>query len=145
MFLDHKHRSISDAWRDARWGVTRVAPFVIVFGGMSLIGEILGVKFAGFNIERTILFYVVFGLLTGVIVGMLRPIAPTVWGSGIIGGIVGLPLALYIRILARGWANWIPTEIIFFVVSAVGCAYCAVAFRRGYMRAEERSRSRGPL
>jgi hypothetical protein len=134
---------VSDIWRDAIWGVARVAPFVVIFGGMSLVGELMGVKFAGFDIERTIFFYVVFGLLTGVVVGMLRPIASTIWGSGVIGGIAGLPLALYVRILARGWDNWIPTEAIFFVVFVAICAACAIGFRRGYVRAEERSRTNG--
>jgi hypothetical protein len=144
MFLDQRHRSVSDIWRDVLWGMTRVAPFAVVFGGMSLIGELMGVEFAGFNIERTIIFYVVFGLLTGVVVGMLRPIAPTIRGSGIIGGVVGLPLALYVRILARGWGNWIFAEIIFFVVFVAICAACAIGFRRGYVRAEQRSRANGP-
>lgn len=145
MLLDKHHRSISDMWRDARWGVSRVAPFVVIFGGMSLVGELMGVEFAGFDLERTIFFYVAFGLLTGVVVGLLRPSASTMWGSGVIGGIVGLPIALYVRILARGWSDWLPTEIIFFVAFVAICAACAIGFRRGYVRAEERSRGEKPL
>jgi hypothetical protein len=35
---------MKDIGRDLRWGVIRITPFVIVFGGMSLVGELLGAK-----------------------------------------------------------------------------------------------------
>lgn len=118
---------------------------MIVFGGISLVGELLGVKFAGFDFERTIFMYIVFGLLTGLVVGMLRPIASTIWGAGVIGAIVGFPLAFFVRVLASGWDNWVPTEVIFFMLFMAICAACAIGFRRGYARAEERSRTGEPL
>jgi len=139
MPLNQTHRSLSDIGYDVRWGVNRVIPFVAVFGGMSLIGELIGVKFAGFNIERTIFFYGVFGLLTGLVVGLLRPIASTIWGAGVIGAVAGAPIGFYVLTLADGWGNWVPTEAVLLVVFMAICAFCAVGFRRGYARAEQRS------
>lgn len=145
MSLSHTRRSISDIWKDIRWGVMRVAPFVIFFGGIALVAELLGIKFAGLNIQRTVFIYVTFGLTIGVVVGGLRPVASTSWGSGLIGAVVGVPLALYIRILAVGANDWRVSDIVICSASIGCCIVCAIAFRRGYARAEEKSRTEGSL
>ncbi len=139
MPLGQTGRTLGDIGRDIHWGVTRVTPFVLAFGGLSLVGELLGVKFHGLNIQRTIFIYAVFGLLTGIVVGALRPIASTTWGAAVIGAVVGIPLAFYVRVLAIGLGDWNLADIFILLLFVSICAFCAVGFRRGYARAEQRS------
>lgn len=141
MPLGRESRTLGEIGRDIRWGVTHVTPFVLAFGGISLLGELLGVKFHGLNIQRTIFIYAVFGLLTGTVVGALRPIASTTWGAAVIGAIVGIPLAFYVRVLAVGLGDWNLSDIIILPLFISICAFCAVGFRRGYGRAEQRDRT----
>jgi len=143
MSLGRTSRTLSDVGRDVRWGVTYVTPFVVVFGGMSLVAELLGAELHGLNIQRIIFICIAFGLLTGATVGVLRPIASTIWGSAVIGTVVGIPLAFYVRFLAVGLSDWRLSDVIILPIFVAGCAFCAVAFRRGYMRAEERNRMNG--
>ena len=140
MPLTCRRRSLSEFGHDIRWGLSRTAPFVLVFGGMSLVGELLGVKFPGFDIERTIFFYLVFGLLTGLLVGALRPIASTLWGAGVIGALVGLPIGIFIAALAGDLGRWDAVDTVLVLILDFISAACAVGFRRGYMHAEARSR-----
>jgi len=142
--MTHTRRSVVQIGQDIRWGIIRATPFVVFFGGIALVAELFGVKFAGLNIERTIFVYVTFGLLIGVLVGLFRPIILTFWGTGIIGAIIGVPLALYIRILAVGAGDWTLADIVIVLILIGACVVCALAFRRGYIRAEERSRMGRP-
>jgi hypothetical protein len=108
---------------------------------MAIVAEILGVKLVGLDILRTVYLYAAFGLATGIVVGAFRPIAATDWGAGLIGGIIGIPFTLVVRTVAVGWGDWRLSDILFAAIFMSACSVCAVAFRRGYRRAEKRSSS----
>lgn len=139
MLPTNSRRSARTVVRDVWWGICGVAPFAAFFGGLSLVGELLGVRFPGFTIGSTIIVYIALGLVTGIAIGLLKPVALTLWGTGVIGAIVGIFVAIYVRVLAHGWSGWSAPEFIFFIVVMGGCAFCANGFRRGYLRAQAKS------
>jgi uncharacterized membrane protein len=142
MLLSHSHhRSAADLRQDLKWGLAYSAGFTGFFGAIAIVGRILaGPEFSRLPITTLIAIYIVLGAVTGVLVGVFRPLTHSKVGSGGIGAIVGMFLAVLVHVATAGWSNWTsPGEVALTVIFIFAGAVGGVSMRRGWERAEARS------
>lgn len=136
------HRSLRDITNDLRWGFSQAFYFTLLFGGLGVIARLaIGDTYVpGLSLLQLIVALVLIGIWSGVLIGILRPLTRGLVGSGVVGGLWGICLTLFIVLPMGGWGNWIPF-IALTVLDCVGCAVIGVQIRRTSTRIEVKRRS----
>jgi len=141
------HRSLADVGRDLQWGLSWAGAFTAFFLGLGVIARLIrGQKMLpGVTMPEIILVYLVLGLAGGLLVGLFRPLAQSMTGACVLGAVWGIFLGLCIRVMARGWRDWQPGEVVLMLFFIAGGAYLAASFRRGVVKGQNRRNGDGSM
>ena len=109
---------------DIRWGVQYGMGFAILFSAYAIIARITAGPTAFDRYHATLVsvvgIYFGGGLVSGTIVGLLRPLAKYAFGAALVGFLAALPIALVIEKLSDDGASWNYIDTVVVVVGSVG-------------------------
>lgn len=109
---------------DIRWGVQYGMGFAILFSICAVIQRITVGPTAFDQYHATIVgvlgIYFGGGLVSGVLVGLLRPLAKYALGAALVGFIAAFPVILAIDKLMRGGEAWSYIDTVVVTVSSAG-------------------------
>jgi hypothetical protein len=109
---------------DIRWGVQYGMGFAILFSAYAVIARITAGPTAFDRYHATLVsvvgIYFGGGLVSGTIVGLLRPLAKYAFGAALVGFLAALPITLAIDRLTDDGASWNYIDTVVVVVTSAG-------------------------
>jgi hypothetical protein len=98
------------------WGIKSGATFGLAFTALALLVFLLGGErpFQAHHTSFTnvVVTYLLGGIGSGIIVGVLRPLTRTKAGAGMVGFIAAIPVSVLVRIAIVGYQPWTVKDII---------------------------------
>jgi hypothetical protein len=109
--------------RDMKLGIVTGLSFALICAVFATLRFLLGGPAAFAKTElsygQVMLLYLLGGIGAGILIGVLRPLRRTSWGSFMIGFCAVLPLAAMAALLVFARRDWYPLAVISIVMSAL--------------------------
>lgn len=104
-----------------RWGLQMAAGFAVIAVAFLAINELPPSQPAEVPVSPVYLFllYLACGVISGVLVGLLRAQLANRGSANMVGILAAMPWYFGIRVLAFGWSNWSPVDIVFLLVAPI--------------------------
>jgi hypothetical protein len=123
-----------------RWGLGNFLPVIGLFAGIAVVLRlVIGKSYApGRSLMRMALDYALFGLVSGTLVGVCRPLTRTMLGAAVLGAVLDICLGV---IVAMPIHSWDPGLAIVAAFVSVGGAFLGTQIWRSARQIDAKRRA----